>query len=445
MKFLIKAIYLLSPLILVIMIIMNNITKYTDLTYLLPMLFGIFSYTWMLWQFILSARPKLIERQFGLDKMYRFHGIIALAAVGMILIHKSLFEMIFSETVVTQLGSIALFFFLSVTALSLLFMSTRLLKKLPVFGDLVRTLNTIKIFSYERIKLVHNMTFIALLFMQVHVLLTSSAQQSPLIFTTYMLYFFIATGFYLYHKVYKPWFLEDKKYEVSSIHQETVDTWTIELSPKEGEPFHYVPGQFGFFSVQSQGFKMEEHPFTISSSPTNRTHIAITVKALGDFTQKIKDVKTGDAVMVDGPYGKFSYLDFKHEQSTVFVAGGVGITPVLSMIHYMKHIDAQRHVLLIWAVKKKEDLIQYAELEEVRSLMPNFTLIPVVSNDDTWTGERGRLNYHRMKSWLSSPHFQNQSTGYFVCGPENLLQTTLESLKQIGISKNQIHYEQFTV
>jgi predicted ferric reductase len=445
MKQLIKATYFLSPLILVMMILMNNISKYTDLSYLLPMVFGVFSYTWMLWQFVLSARPKLIERQFGLDKMFRFHGMIALVAVGMIVIHKSLFEMIFPETFVTQLGSIALFLFISVSALSLLFMSTRLLKKLPIFSDIVILLNTIKIFSYERIKLIHNMTFVGLLFMQVHVLLTSSARQSPLIFTTYMIYFFIAVGFYLYHKVLKPWFLEDKKYVVSSVFQETKDTWTIELSPKNGEAFYYAPGQFGFFRISSEGFKTEEHPFTISSSPTNRTHITITVKALGDFTEKVKHLKIGDSVIVDGPYGKFSYLDFKQEKSTVFIAGGVGITPVLSMVQHMKLTDANRHVLLIWSVKKKEDLIQLKELQEVKNFMPNFTFIPVVSNDEAWVGESGRLDFNRVKTWTGAPHFQNQSTGYFICGPGNLMQMTLDSLKKLGISKNQIHYEQFTV
>lgn len=445
MKLLMKATYFLSPLILVTMIMMNNTAKYTNLNYLLPMLFGVFSYTWMLWQFVLSARPKFIERQFGLDKMYRFHGIIALVAVGMIVIHKSLFEMIFSETMVTQLGSIALFLFISISALSLLFMSTRLLKKLPIFSEIVKILGTIKTFSYERIKLIHNLTFIGLLFMQVHVLLTSSARQSALIFTTYMLYFFTASAFYLYHKVLKPWFLEDKKYAVSAVYQETNDTWTIELSPKTGEAFHYAPGQFGFFRISSEGIKAEEHPFTISSSPIKRSHIAITVKAFGDFTKKIKHLKIGDTVTVDGPYGKFSYLDFEHEKSTVFVAGGVGITPVLSMVHHMKHMDSQRHVLLIWSVRKKEDLIKLNELQEVKNLMPNFTFIPVVSSDDTWTGEHGRLDYNRMKTWTEEPHFNNQNTGYFVCGPENLMQMTLASLKQLGISKNQIHYEQFTV
>jgi Predicted ferric reductase len=445
MKFMIKATYFLSPLILVSMIVMNNTVKYTKLTYLLPMIFGVFSYTWLLWQFILSARPKFIERQFGLDKIYRFHGIIALVTIGMIVIHKSLFEMIFSETITTQLGSIALFLFISISVLSLLFMSTRLLKKIPYLSGIVKLLNTIKVFSYERLKLVHNMTFIALLFMQVHVLFTNSAQNNPLIFTTYMVYFFIATAFYLYHKIFKPWLLEDHKYAVASIQKETTDTWTIALTSKTGEVFQYQPGQFGFFRITSEGIKAEEHPFTISSSPTTRTHITITVKALGDFTQKIKHLKIGDSVTVDGPYGKFSYLEFEKEKATVFVAGGVGITPVLSMVNHMLYKDTQRHVLLIWSVKKKEDLIQLTDLEALKKRMPNFTFIPVVSSDDTWTGERGRLDYHRMKTWTAPPQFADQSTGYFVCGPENLMKMTVSSLKQLGISKNQIHYEQFTV
>ncbi len=445
MKFLIKATYLLSPLILVAMIMANHTSKYANLNYLLPMILGVFSYTWLLWQFILSARPKLIERPFGLDKIYRFHGIIALVAIGMILLHKSLFEMLFSETVITQLGSIALVLFIGVSGLSLLFMSPRLLKKVPYFSSIIKIINTIKIITFERIKLVHNLTFIALLFMQVHVLFSSSAQSSPLIFTTYMLYFFTAVGFYIYHKVIKPWFLEDKKYSVVSVHQETRDTWTIALAPKHGEVIKYHPGQFGFFKISSVGIKAEEHPFSISSSPLNRSQITITVKALGDFTNKVKHLKIGDSVTVDGPYGKFSYVDYKKEKATVFVAGGVGITPVLSMVNHMKDNDAQRHVLLIWSVKKKEDLIQLADLQTLKNHMPNFTFIPVVSSDDTWVGESGRLDYDKMKTWTSQPHFQTQNTGYFVCGPENLMQMAISSLKKLGIEKNQIHYEQFTV
>jgi len=111
----------------------------------------------------------------------------------------------------------------------------------------------------------------------------------------------------------------------------------------------------------------------------------------------------------------------------------------------MKLSDSQRHVLLIWSVRKKEDLIQLNALQEIKNLMPNFTFVPVVSSDETWVGETGMLDYTRIKTLTDQPHFQNSSTGYFICGPVTLMQMTIESLKQLGISKNQIHYEQFTV
>lgn len=445
MKHLIKATYFFSPFVLLVMIFMNQPTKYTNLTYLLPMIFGVFSYTWLLWQFVLSARPKLIERYFGLDQLYRFHGTVALVSVGMVFIHKSLIEMIFSESTMTQLGSFAFFLFISVSALSLLFMSTKLLKRLPILHKIVEPLKAIKTFSYERIKLLHNLTLIGLILMQIHVLLTSSSRQSPLIFTTYMLYFFIAVGFYLYHKVLKPWLLEDRKYWVSSIIQETPDTWTIILTPEKGESLHYAPGQFGFFRISSEGVQGEEHPFTISSSPIDRTHLSITVKALGDYTKKIHLLKIGDTVTVDGPYGKFTYMDDHRESSTVLIAGGVGITPFLSMLQHMKHADSQRRVLLIWAVRKKEDLIQYHIFQDIQNQMPNFTFIPIVSNDETWSGEKGMLDPSRIKMLTENFHSQNQQTGYFICGPLGFMQMTIESLQKLGISKKQIHYEQFTV
>lgn len=134
MKFVYKLVYVISPIPLIVLIILNNPSKYANLTYLLPMLFGIFSYTWLLWQFILSARPKAIEKHFGLDKIYRFHGIIALVALFTLFLHKTLIERFFMETVTSQLGSIAFVIFISISGLSLLFMSPKLLKKFQAYS-----------------------------------------------------------------------------------------------------------------------------------------------------------------------------------------------------------------------------------------------------------------------------------------------------------------------
>lgn len=445
MKTVFYATYFGSPLILISMILSHNPEKYNNLAFLVPMLFGVFSYTWLLWQFVLSARPKFIEKFVGLDKLFRFHGMMAIVSILLILVHKMLFESFFSESMLTNLGSIALFLFASITMISLIFMGSSVLKNLPLIRDVVNTLNSFKSITYEHIKRIHNLTFIALLFMQVHVLFTSSARSSVLIFNTYMVYFFTAVSFYLYHKIIKSWFLDGKRYLITQLIYESDDTVTVELAPKFGHILKYHPGQFGFFKVYNDGMPSEEHPFSISSSPTNRSHIAITVKSLGDYTKLFKQLAIGAEVTIDGPFGRFSYLTFKKEQATVFVVGGVGITPVLSMMQYMTAMDENRKVLLIWSVKKQADLIRIGELKSYENLMPHFKCVPIVSSDASWQGESGRLDPIKLKSILTANDFITEKTGFFVCGPQNLMDMTLKSLKQFGITKKQIHYEKFTV
>ncbi|OJV66578.1 MAG: hypothetical protein BGO41_03915 [Clostridiales bacterium 38-18] len=175
MKIIYRMIYIVSPLPLIWVIVRNNPSKYADYRFLFPMLFGIFSYTWLLWQFVLSARPRALEKYYGLDKIYRFHGYMALASLGILFIHKSLIERLFREAVVSQMGSMAFAIFAGISGLSLLFMSPKLLKKFKPTQLLIQALSDLNIGSYKFTKRIHNLTLIALIFMQVHVLLTSSA------------------------------------------------------------------------------------------------------------------------------------------------------------------------------------------------------------------------------------------------------------------------------
>ena len=132
MKFGFYTTYIGSPFILISMILFHNPEKYNNLAFLVPMLFGVFSYTWLLWQFVLSARPKFIEKHIGLDKLFRFHGMMAIVSILLIFAHKTLFELFFSESILTKLGSIALFLFASIAMISLIFMASSVLKNLPL-------------------------------------------------------------------------------------------------------------------------------------------------------------------------------------------------------------------------------------------------------------------------------------------------------------------------
>ncbi len=452
-KLLIISAYLLTPLILAFAIFSVNPQKYSVLNNAVPMVFGAVSYTWLLWQFVLSARPKFIERHFGLDKMYQFHGMIAIGVLIIAFLHKTINEFVYGENLMTQFGSIALTIFIGISALAFVFMSPGLLKKFKyaklAIIQLEKILAQIKVITYERLKIMHNLTLIAMILMQVHVLMTSSARRSLLVFNLYMLYFLVAGGAYLYHKVFKPWILEDKRFVITETIQETADMWTIKFAPKATETatkaIAYLPGQFGYFSFASTALPMEEHPFSISSSPLRPDYMSVTVKALGDFTRKIGNLRVGDEVKMDGPYGDFSYLHHPKEQGVALIAGGVGITPVLSMLRHMDAMHEKRPVVLIWGVRTQGDLMAFQEIKGFESTMANFSCIPVVSNDPTWTGEKGYIDSDCLTKLLLKANLLNKTTGFYICGPPVLMDQTVEHLEALAMPSSHVHFEKFSM
>lgn len=448
-KVLIIAAYVLSPALLAFAIFSGNPQKYSVFNNAVPMLFGTVSYTWLLWQFVLSARPKIIERIFGLDKMYQFHGMIAIGVLIIAYLHKTINEFVYGENLMTQFGSIALTIFIGISALALVLMSPGLLKQFKWTKLVIVQLEKIKMITYERLKVMHNLTLVAMILMEVHVLLTASARRSLWVFNLYMLYFLLAMGAYLYHKVFKPWILDSSRYKIIETIQETADMWTIRFASKESADsprlLKYLPGQFGYFSFASPAVPMEEHPFSISSSPTDPDVMSVTIKALGDFTKKIKGLRVGDEVKVDGPYGTFSYLNHPKEQGIVLIAGGVGITPVLSMARHMGASHEKRPVLLIWGVRTEADLMAFQEIKGFEKTMANFTCIPVISNDPNWPGEKGYIDKDCLTRLLLKSNMLLQTTGFYICGPPVLMDQTIAHLEALAMPKDKIHFEKFSM
>lgn len=437
--------YLLSPILPILALLCANPGKYTDLGNLYSMVIGVIAYTWLTWQFVISARPKFIEINFGMDKLYRFHGIIAVIAITMVVFHKFVKEAIFGEVFMTRLGSISMLLFISVSVLSVLLMVNSKITTIQPFKLIRKTVEFFKIFKYEHYKLLHNLTIAALFLMQGHVLLASGVKANFLVFNIFMGYFLLGLLFYLYHKVFKQWLLLERSYVVSSVKKDSLSMWTIALSPKYRKIFNYKPGQFGFFTFHSKSIQSEEHPFSISSSPTNNLELTITVKELGDFTKNIGKLKLGDEVLVEGPYGKFSYLVYPNEDAIVFVVGGVGITPVLSMLRHMRDTSFKKKVILIWGMNTLEDYISRAEIEDITSKLDDVKVIPVVAQDKNHIGEAGFIDYEKLRRILKTNGVLKLNTGYYLCGPAMLLDSTIKNLKNIGVENTKIHHEKFSL
>ena len=232
---------------------------------------------------------------------------------------------------------------------------------------------------------------------------------------------------------------------VKEVVKESPDMWTLKFESQKGVIFPYKPGQFGFFRIFGGHVKPEEHPFSISSDPSNKSTLSIIIKELGDYTSHIRNVQVGDKAHIDAPYGKFSHLNYPGEESLVLIAGGVGIAPFQSMLRYMRSNDRERRVILLWGVNDRRDLISMSEFEEMQKDMKNFHFVPVMFKDDSYEGEKGIIDRAKIENILKRYDHNIHDQGYYICGPYIMLKNVISSLKSLGVERNRIHYEKLTV
>ncbi len=435
--------YFFSPFILILSLWFTNSNQYSNPLILTSMIMGSLAYTWISLQFVLSARPKFIEVPFGMDKIYRFHGIMAVVSILGAIVHAIINEEVIGESIITTIGSAALVIFVLISLLTMLSMTPSFILRYPPFKWLKKTIEAWKKFTYEQLRFIHNFTVVAYVILNIHVLLTPNARNNAFITSVYIFYLVVSLSFYLYHKFLKPAYLQKNKYLVKDVIKENDDVWTIRMQPTNKKLKTHIPGQFAFFSFKGEKQRFLEHPFSISSSPDD--DLSITVKELGDFTKTIGQLKVDDFVLVEGPFGVFSYVNHPQEQETVFIVGGIGITPVMSMVKHMSIHDPNRKVLLIWGMNTIADQVAKDMMTEIVARMKNLTIIPVISKDSTFDGEKGYINQEMIKKLTEKVQIDQSVTGYYICGPSILMDNCIDALLKMEISHKRIHFEKFAL
>jgi ferredoxin-NADP reductase len=223
---------------------------------------------------------------------------------------------------------------------------------------------------------------------------------------------------------------------VAAVVQETPDTWSLHL---EGRPIKHNPGQFLIIQLARKGRVSESQPFTISASP-GWDRPCISVKSAGDFTSTIKDTTTSDKAYIDAPYGVFSYLN--HDApNLVFIAGGIGITPFMSMLRHMRETGVERNVLLLWGNSKERDIAFRTELDEMASHMPALRIVHVLSRETDWPGETGHIDTRLLRKHMGDI----QDPEVYLCGPPAMMHSVRQSLHELGIPRLRVHFEQFAL
>ena len=155
----------------------------------------------------------------------------------------------------------------------------------------------------------------------------------------------------------------------------------------------------------------------------------------------------GSIAYLDGPYGIFTLDKVKDpDAEIIMIAGGVGITPFLSQLDELMHINPQRKVTFIYGIRLPEDIIKSKDIEEIQKAMLNLKIIPVVSDDDSWAGECGLIDQQRLDRLGVCEDIdpKKENKVYFICGPPKMLGLVQKSLKRLGVSSNLIFKEQFS-
>jgi predicted ferric reductase len=395
----------------------------TDYPCVIGRLLALVGFILILFQVVLSSRLKWIERGLGQDKLLGVHKTAGVVGFAFMLSHPVLHA---SSDLLAQ-GYVTLkwpmIFGLIAVLLALVTVGTAIL-----YGRLS--------LKYETWKQIHWFNFIVVPIIFAHSLLlgTELNSQPALRIFWYVLgvLFVLLAGAILWDRIR----IKRHLLRVTDVVQETPDTWSLHF--KSGSPDH-KPGQFLLLSLLHDGRRTGPHPFTISSSPTSGD-LSVSVKAVGDFTATVKDTTSADEAYIDMPYGIFSFLNYD-APNLVFIAGGIGITPFISMLRYMVDKKLERNVILIWGNKTEKDIAFKSELEQMAVAMPSLRIIHVLSNQSEWPGEKGYVDTMLLHTLLDG--FENPQV--FVCGPPVMMTKGVRSLQQVGVPKARIHFERFAL
>jgi predicted ferric reductase len=243
-----------------------------------------------------------------------------------------------------------------------------------------------------------------------------------------------------YVRVLRPLLMLRRPYRVAEVRPEGGDSTTLVFEPEGHDGMEFSPGQFAWLTLGSSPFALEDHPFSFSSSAMRPHKPALTIKELGDFTSTVVPAtRVGERAWLEGPHGAFT-IDRYTGPGYVLIAGGVGITPLMSMLHTLADRRDERHHELIYAAKKEDDLM-FRERIEVLTERLDLEVVFVLSDpSDEWEGERGRIDAELLRR-----HVVDDWPGhlYFVCGPAPMMDAVERALVEGAVPLHRIYTERF--
>lgn len=396
----------------------------------LSALLGTFS---ILLQFILISRAPWLEPAFGFDKLTRIHHYNGLAAFTLITAH-----------IILIIAGNAMLAGIPLPAQLLVFVRHFSYVWLALIAYLVLlvTIPTSIVIAKRRLKyelwyLIHIFNYAVIFLALWHQVVNGLTLigNDWLRYGWYGLHVLVLTNLVVYRFLLPVRLQIKHRFRVEKVTGDTNGVRSIYVKGKRMDEFVFEAGQFNKWRFLQKGFWKEEHPFTISIEP-NGEYLRLTPKSLGDYTSRLDDIKPGTPVVISGPLGTFT-LQRTHNRKLLFIAGGIGITPLRAM---MGAADKTYDITLLYAAKNRSELALKDELE-LLAAEKGFKVNYVLSAEKV----KGYLHGYVNKKLLQKAVIDLSDRDVFLCGPPPMMGAVGEALKELGVDKSAIHTEKFSL
>jgi len=382
-------------------------------------------------QFIPTARIKFLGDAFDLDRMYKIHHVLSVLSVLLVFLHPVLLVVNNPYTLLllnpftapwrAQAGIIGLI------GLILIAITSVLRKELRM--------------DYNAWHGLHDLLAIAIaVFALIHLVKVNYYMSAPAMQAAWVVEALIWIGMTVYVRVIKPLHIQRHPYKVRELIEETPDTWTMVLQPDGHEGCDFNAGQVAWLNINSSPFTLHRNPFSISGSAHHKDELRFSIKEAGDFTALVGKLEGGETVYVDGPYGSFSLENPTTQKGLVLLAGGIGIAPIMSILHTLADSNDKRKVFLFYGNYDDANIAFYDEIEALKDNL-NITIKYVLEMPSKKVeSEVGFISLELLKNTLPPDHTQFH---YFVCGPLVMIDVMEDYLHKLHVPHSHFTSEKY--
>jgi predicted ferric reductase len=387
---------------------------------------GLLAEFFILIQILLVSRFTFVERLFGFDVLNRWHRKLGLALTGAILIHPVLLTLGYSLEHGVPFATQFMDFLLNWHEVLLAIIGLGII---VVVGILSASFFRRRM-RYEHWHLAHLLMYVGI------VLLLNHQTNFASVSAGWPLYYWLALNYIVFGVIILYRFINPFvrfarfRFVVDRVVDEGGGVNSIYIRGRNLSRFSWVAGQFVHVYFLQKGL-WQPHPFSLSVAP-NGEHLRISAKALGDYTKKLSELEPGTKVIIEGPFGRFSEAAARGEKF-LFLAGGIGITPIRAMIESLS--AKGKDFVLLYAARTEKDLVLREELARYGGRQHY-----ILSDVPAPGALSGRIDEEKIK--ILAPDVRERDV--YLCGPPPMMDSLATLLKKLGVPEPQIHFEKFS-